>query len=917
MRRVRAATLVLVITTATIVTGAAMPSSVSAAPVVPSGFTDAVVASGFNLPTAMSFLPDGRVLVAEKSGLIHVVQTNGTASVVVDLTARVADYWDRGLLGMSPDPDFATNGYVYLLYPFDDGALDQTAPKTLRLTRITMVGNTASQASEVVLIGSLSSPGCAATPGNGACIPNDWYGHAAGDIVFAADKTMYLSIGDNASWDAVTDLALRAQDVNQYPGKILHVDRLGKGLPTNPFWDGNPDSVRSRVFAYGLRNPFRFSLRAGSNNVLTVGDVGWLTHEEINVVTSGKNHGWPCYEGPAQQPGYASKPVCQALYAQGVAAVTAPSITWSTTGGAASVGGPSASSTRFPSPWNRGIFYADYANGWIRYAAADATGALTGAITSFATSVDSPVELEAGPSGDLYYVSIGAGQLRRISLGSTPPPPPAPPGTSLLADLTPVGTPVNGWGPYERNRSNGEQGAADGTTLTINGTTYASGLGVHAASAIQFAVSGCTSFSAQVGVDDEVGSLGSVVFQVWNGTTTKLYDSGTKTGLDAASSVNVSIAGVTDLRLVVTDAGNGAAYDHADWANASITCGAVGAPTASILTPTAGTRFTVGSTVSFTGQATDLKDGFVASTGLSWTVTVHHCPAGNCHNHFLTSLTGSSGSFVVPDHGDDTYLTLDFVAVDGDGLTSSASRRIDFATSTLTVTSSPAGRTLLYNGNPVATPYVANVPVGSVRSIGAPTPQDGYTFNSWSDGGAATHSITVGASNATYTASYTAPPTPPPPPPPATSTVYVSTLTPSAAAVNGWGPIERDRSNGESAGGDGLTLRVGGVAFTRGLGVHAASDVRYAVPAGCTTFTTQVGVDDEVGNLGSAVFQVWNGTTTKLYDSGIRTGVDAAIPATVALTGVSTLRLVVTDAGNGNAYDHADWLDARFTCSTV
>ncbi len=114
-----------------------------------------------------------------------------------------------------------------------------------------------------------------------------------------------------------------------------------------------------------------------------------------------------------------------------------------------------------------------------------------------------------------------------------------------------------------------------------------------------------------------------------------------------------------------------------------------------------------------------------------------------------------------------------------------------------------------------------------------------------------------------------------------------------------------------------MALRVGSVAFTRGIGVHAASDVRYAVPTGCTTFTTQVGVDDEVGNLGSVVFQVWNGTTTKLYDSGVRTGADAATLTTVSPTGVSTLRLVVTDAGNGNAYDHADWPDARFTYSTV
>ncbi len=905
------ATLVgVVLATSSVVVGmVSLSGPASAAPVVPAGFNDSLVASGFDLPTALSFLPDGRILVAEKSGRIMLVRTDGTTGVLVDMSLQVADYWDRGLLGFAPDPDFATNGYVYLFYPYDDG-LAPDAAKTLRLTRITVVGDTASPASEVVLIGSLTSPACSATPGAGDCIPNDWYGHASGNIVFAPDKTMYVSIGDNSTWNAANDQSPRAQDVNQYPGKILRVDRLGKGLATNPFWDGNPDSVRSRVFAYGFRNPFRFDVRPGTSDVLVVGDVGWRSYEEIDVVTAGKNFGWPCYEGPSQLADYAARALCQTLYAQGAAAVTAPVITWDTAAGAASVGGPAAVATGFPSPWNQGVFYGDYAQGWIKLAATDASGAFTGATTEFATSVDSPVELEAGPNGGLFYVSIAAGELRRIAVGAAPPPV-MPPGTSPVSALTPAATPVNGWGPYEPNRSNGEQGATDGGPLRVGGTTFTTGLGVHAASVVRYTVGGCSTFTAQVGVDDEVGNLGSVVFQVWNGAATKLFDSGVRTGVAAALPVSVDITGVTDLRLVVTDGGDGTAYDHADWADAMITCGPVGTPTAEILTPAPGTAFTIDSTVSFSGRGTDPQDGTLPASALSWNVTIHHCPAGNCHSHFLTSVTGASGSFVVPDHGDDTFLTLDLAVVDSEGLSSLDSQRVDLATSALTITSAPAGRSLLYEGTQVTTPFVVNVPVGSVRTVEAPTSQQGYAFTSWSDGGAAAHTVTLGAANATLTASYTPPPVPP------TTTTFVSTLPTTGTPVNGWGPIERDRSNGSSGAADGRPMMIGGVAFARGLGAHAASDLRFTVPSGCTTFTAQVGVDDEVGNLGSVVFEVWNGTTTRLSTSGTRTGVDAALAVSVPLNGVSTLRLVVTDAGDGKHYDHADWADAALTCATT
>ena len=130
---------------------------------------------------------------------------------------------------------------------------------------------------------------------------------------------------------------------------------------------------------------------------------------------------------------------------------------------------------------------------------------------------------------------------------------------------------TNGWGSVEKDQSNGEQGTGDGQTLTLNGTTYAKGLGAHAASDVRFALTGCSRFKASVGVDDEVSSNGSVVFEVYAGAT-KVYDSGLMTGATATKSVDVSIAGASELRLVVTDGGDGIGHDHGDWALARIEC---------------------------------------------------------------------------------------------------------------------------------------------------------------------------------------------------------------------------------------------------------------------------------------------------------------------------------------------------------
>ncbi|MEV7181362.1 NPCBM/NEW2 domain-containing protein [Kitasatospora sp. NPDC093679] len=145
---------------------------------------------------------------------------------------------------------------------------------------------------------------------------------------------------------------------------------------------------------------------------------------------------------------------------------------------------------------------------------------------------------------------------------------------------------------------------------------------------------------------------------------------------------------------------------------------------------------------------------------------------------------------------------------------------------------------------------------------------------------------------------------------------WLGDLAWSTAPANAWGPVERNHSNGETAPGDGRTLTVGGTAYAKGLGVHAGSDVRYHLGGTCTGLVVDVGIDDEVGSNGSAVFQVYRDDTL-VADSGIRRGTDPALRLTADLTGGSDLRLVVTDAGDGKDYDHADWAGARIGCGTA
>lgn len=181
---------------------------------------------------------------------------------------------------------------------------------------------------------------------------------------------------------------------------------------------------------------------------------------------------------------------------------------------------------------------------------------------SDANAAPAPPQRDAGPTG-------GSGNPTPAP-APNPSPNPGPTGTAgFLSDMAWVSA-TNTWGSVELNRSNGERGSNDGRQITINGAKYDKGLGVHAGSTIVYNVAKkYTKFFSDVGIDDEVNSSGSVGFQIW-GDGRLLLDSGVRRGADGAKSLQVDITNISELKLVVNDAGDGNAYDHADWGNARV-----------------------------------------------------------------------------------------------------------------------------------------------------------------------------------------------------------------------------------------------------------------------------------------------------------------------------------------------------------
>ncbi|MEX0686106.1 MAG: PQQ-dependent sugar dehydrogenase [Balneolales bacterium] len=222
-----------------------------------------------------------RSFVVEQRGVIFVFPNDSAisdASVFLDISDKVEDSSnEEGLLGLAFHPDFSSNGYFYVNYTASD-------PDRTVIARFQVSDNPdlADEASEQEIL-SFEQP----------------YGnHNGGQVSFGPDGYLYIAVGDGGSGG---DPQENGQDRSTLLGTILRIDidnqeseRNYAIPPDNPFAD-NDDGYREEIYAWGLRNPWRFSFDPENDNLWT-GDVGQNTYEEINIVESGKNYGWNIME---------------------------------------------------------------------------------------------------------------------------------------------------------------------------------------------------------------------------------------------------------------------------------------------------------------------------------------------------------------------------------------------------------------------------------------------------------------------------------------------------------------------------------------------------------------------------------------------------------------------------------------------
>ncbi len=423
--------------------------AIGSAIVLPEGFVDEAFISAIpGQVTGFEFADTGRVFLSEKAGIIRVA-VNGTvlAEPFLDISDIVNDRVDRGMMDLALHPQFPATPYVYVLYAFDPpelvtngftgpGRQDGSGNRVARLVRYTADAtknfNVALPGSERILMGSNSTfdnigepegrfdtriPSCGPI-GNPTqdCLPADELSHTVGAVAFAPDGSLYVTNGDGASYQSVEELSFMSLDIDSMRGKIFRIDaQTGGGLASNPHFDGNPQSNRSKVIAHGLRNPYSLAIHPETGEPF-VGDVGFEYFEEINGGFN-QNFGWPCYLGATatsirqRSPFFEDLALCQSYY-QSSDVIAEPLVSWPWNGGAAAMAGDFYTGSQFPANYQGKLFYADFVQGWMRYV--DISDRANVQSTDFATEVPPLTQITTGADGALYYASIVTNDIRRI-----------------------------------------------------------------------------------------------------------------------------------------------------------------------------------------------------------------------------------------------------------------------------------------------------------------------------------------------------------------------------------------------------------------------------------------------------------------------------------------------------------------------
>jgi len=364
------------------------PGAAGAADLLP-GFSESRIPGTLSAPTAMSFAPDGRLFVCEQGGRLRVIR-DGAVLATPFVTISVNSSGERGLLGVAVDPDFATNRFVYVYYTTSG------APIHNRLARFTASASNPD-------VSDPSNP-----PGGLALLDlpdlSSATNHNGGAIHFGSDGKLYIAVGDNAN-------GANAQSLSTRLGKVLRINKDGSIPADNPVNfpapnAGSTSGVNRAIWARGLRNPFTFAIQQGTQRI-HINDVGQDTWEEVNELVAGANYGWPMVEGP--------EPPNQS-------GVRYPIHSYANQGSNCAIVGAAfynPAVQNFPSAFVGRYFFGDFCGGFIRMLSPPAFSQSA----SFATGIDSLVDIQVGPDGALYYLTRGADDavFRVVSTDSAAP----------------------------------------------------------------------------------------------------------------------------------------------------------------------------------------------------------------------------------------------------------------------------------------------------------------------------------------------------------------------------------------------------------------------------------------------------------------------------------------------------------------
>ena len=676
-----------------------LPVTCFAQATVPNGFEDRSVAA-VPYPTALAFVPDGRLLVAAMQGQIYVLQNGSLVpDAALDLAGRVCAYRERGLVGLAVDPEFTSNHFVYVSYNFDKyGACDsewEVAPVG-RVSRFQLGDdNRIDPGSEEILLDN---------------VPSVIGVHNLNDVRFGPDGYLYVTVGDSgcdyAADSGCFDTNDAARDLNTVVGKVLRLTRDGDVPPGNPF-DG-AGSVRCatigygpagstclEIFATGLRNPWRLAFDPNTSAArFFINDVGQDTWEEINEGRAGADYGWNYREGFCAN---SSKTDCASTAPQGL---TNPVFAYDRSEGCSAItGGAFVPNGLWPSEFDGSYLFGDYVCGKVFRLVTTADGGFT--VDTFAADFggSSIVDLAFGPSDDgivLYYLTHrNDGELRRITfINTSNRHPNAIMSASPHFGPSPLEVMFDGTASFDPD--NDELSWAwdfgDGSPPEIGPTA------VHT-------YTGSRAYTATLTVSDPSGATSSVTQRI--------------------------------------DAGNDP-------------------PDPVIEAPLPSHTFAVGDTIALRGGATDPQDGVITSAFLTWRVILHHnthvhgfLPATTGNN--LTFVAPAPENL---EAAANSYLEVQLTATDSQGATKTVTQSLLPRLVRLDFTSEPAGAQLRIDNATVETPFSVMSWANFGVSVQAPSQagSDGSTlvFGSWSDGGSAAHTIVTPGAPASYAVTFTA-----------------------------------------------------------------------------------------------------------------------------------------------------------------